>query len=190
MKRHRSIILIVGSLVALAAGTAAAASASSLLSGYGGPGQGNQAILGSALLNGPGGGSGSSGAGPRSGTGSSAPGATAASPSGSGGTSGAAHGQGSNHGGAAAAPAGSQGQRSASRSSAAQSIAQVYDAAERGAPAPSAGMLGLSGSESLLLVLVLVVLVLIGALSRWLTRAPPGPRARRRRLKGCDASTD
>jgi hypothetical protein len=43
----------------------AAADAGSLLSGYGGPGQGNQAILGSALINGPSG-KGGSGSGPGS----------------------------------------------------------------------------------------------------------------------------
>jgi hypothetical protein len=43
----------------------AAADAGSLLSGYGGPGQGNQAILGSALINGPSG-KGGSGGGPDS----------------------------------------------------------------------------------------------------------------------------
>jgi hypothetical protein len=56
-------VLMVGAPAALPA----VATAGSLLSGYGGPGQGNQAILGSALLNGPssggGGGGGSTGAG-------------------------------------------------------------------------------------------------------------------------------
>ncbi|HWX75639.1 MAG TPA: hypothetical protein VNZ05_10050 [Solirubrobacteraceae bacterium] len=47
---------------ALLAATPLAAHAGPLLSGYGGPGQGNQAILGSTLLGGPGGGSGSGGA--------------------------------------------------------------------------------------------------------------------------------
>jgi hypothetical protein len=50
----------------LAAGLAFApslASANPLLSGYGGPGQGSQAILGSALLNGPRGGGGAAGSG-------------------------------------------------------------------------------------------------------------------------------
>ena len=61
MTRHRTIILIVGSLAAFAGASSDAALASSLLSGYGGPGQGNQALLGSAMLNG-GGGGGSTGA--------------------------------------------------------------------------------------------------------------------------------
>jgi hypothetical protein len=58
MKKHRKIISIGCSLVALSAALAPTADASSLLSGYGGPGQGSQAILGSALLNGPSGGGG------------------------------------------------------------------------------------------------------------------------------------
>jgi hypothetical protein len=44
------------------------------------------------------------------------------------------------------------------------SIADVYTAAERG-PAPSAGALGLSGADLLLILLALGMLGLIGALS-------------------------
>src|SRR5207253_1711120 len=60
MTTHRRIITSVGLLMVAAACTPAAAHGNPLLSGYGGPGQGNQAILGATLLNGPGGG-GSSG---------------------------------------------------------------------------------------------------------------------------------
>jgi hypothetical protein len=49
--------------IAAAALVPASASAGSLLSGYGGPGEGNQAILGSALLGGPSAGAGSGGEG-------------------------------------------------------------------------------------------------------------------------------
>src|SRR2546430_16064392 len=63
MKTHRRIITSVGLLLTAAACMPATAHANPLLSGYGGPGQGNQAILGATLLNGRGGG-GSSGAGP------------------------------------------------------------------------------------------------------------------------------
>ena len=63
----RSKIARIAAMLALSiALTPTAAPASSLLSGYGGPGQGNQAILGAALLNGPssgGGGGGSAGGG-------------------------------------------------------------------------------------------------------------------------------
>ncbi len=53
MKRHRMIVSILVLVPVLAAVTQASALANSLLSGYGGPGQGSQAILGSSLLNGP-----------------------------------------------------------------------------------------------------------------------------------------
>jgi hypothetical protein len=55
------IAILAGVCCALAPATAGA---NSLLSGYGGPGEGNQAILGSALLNGPSGGGGSAGSPP------------------------------------------------------------------------------------------------------------------------------
>src|SRR2546421_57056 len=61
MTTHRRIITSAGLLLAAAACMPVAAHANPLLSGYGGPGQGNQAILGATLLNGSGGG-GSSGA--------------------------------------------------------------------------------------------------------------------------------
>jgi hypothetical protein len=60
MKIQRKIIPAVALAMAIAAASSDAAAANPLLSGYGGPGQGSQAILGSALLNGPGAGGGSS----------------------------------------------------------------------------------------------------------------------------------
>jgi hypothetical protein len=60
MKNHRMTIPALALLVTFAASPGVAA-ASSLLSGYGGPGQGSQAILGSTLVNGPRGGGGSGG---------------------------------------------------------------------------------------------------------------------------------
>ncbi len=64
MKKHRTMICIGACAAAIGSVPAAPAFANSLLSGYGGPGQCNQAILGSALINGPGGnGGGSGGAG-------------------------------------------------------------------------------------------------------------------------------
>src|SRR5580692_8511353 len=61
MRRLRVIVSMATLVASLSLAVASAASASSLLSVYGGPGQGNQAILGSALLNGPRGRSGSGG---------------------------------------------------------------------------------------------------------------------------------
>ncbi len=76
MATHRWIRLTaVGLLVAVPLAAPAVANANPLLSGYGGPGAGNQAILGSALLNGPpsSGGGGTSGGGTSGGSGVPAP---------------------------------------------------------------------------------------------------------------------
>jgi hypothetical protein len=100
MKHHRRAIFIpplFASLVMALPGTAVAA-APPLLSGYGGPGAGAQAILGGALVNGPGsGGSGSGGLSAASGGSTGATGAagtlaagTPRSGSGSTGTAGSA----------------------------------------------------------------------------------------------------
>ncbi len=73
MKRQRRVPMLIGMFVVVAAALPAAAHASPLLSGYGGPGQGTQAILGAALVNGPsGGGGGSRGGGSQSSPSSSA----------------------------------------------------------------------------------------------------------------------
>jgi len=47
------VIITTGTLLVVGMSAVASAIANPLLSGYGGPGQGSQAILGSALLNGP-----------------------------------------------------------------------------------------------------------------------------------------
>ncbi|MFI4991351.1 MAG: hypothetical protein ACHQHO_10630 [Solirubrobacterales bacterium] len=178
MTRHRTIILIVGWLVAFGTASSDAALASSLLSGYGGPGQGNQAILGSALLNRPGGGSGSSGSGSgdssslASSPGGSTTSSEAAASSGTGSTTRSAAGHEASGAQASGAHGGSQAHRSATRPASPPGIADVYAAAERNRSAPSTPALGLSGVDLLLIVLVLGMLALIGVLSRRLTRAP------------------
>jgi hypothetical protein len=155
-----------------------AASAGSLLSGYGGPGEGNQAILGSALLNGPSGTGGSGGGSPRgsvstdrsTGYGSLiANGKEAATP-----------------GRASAAPAGSSGGRSSKSAGrekhakegvrkASGSVSQTYPhisgpsaLAVRGGGSQA---LGLSGADLLYILLALGVLVLTGVLTSRLVRA-------------------
>jgi len=70
MRSRRTITLTIASLMTLSAALPVAAWAGPLLSGYGGPGQGSQAIIGGGLVNGGGGGP-PSGGGP-SGTGESA----------------------------------------------------------------------------------------------------------------------
>jgi hypothetical protein len=63
MTSHRTTLLTLASLVVISAFMPSLASASPLLGGYGGPGEGDQTILGSALLNGPRSGGGGSGGG-------------------------------------------------------------------------------------------------------------------------------
>jgi hypothetical protein len=77
MRSRRTITLTLTCLVAALMALPAAASAGPLLSGYGGPGQGSQVILGSSLIKGGGGGD-----GPRNGGGSSGTGESSASGSG------------------------------------------------------------------------------------------------------------
>ena len=118
MKSHRKISLTTALLAALVAVVPATASANSLLSGYGGPGAGNQAILGSALIGGGGsaGGGGSSGSSGSTGSagsssdsaaGSEAAGEGEAAAAGSNGRGGEAGGAG--EGGAGGAGCGRQG---------------------------------------------------------------------------------
>ena len=81
-RRHRFIsrqrlgVAAAAMTLAAAALAPASATAGSLLSGYGGPGEGNQAILGSALLGGP---SGGGGGGAESGSSATAQGSRGAS---------------------------------------------------------------------------------------------------------------
>jgi hypothetical protein len=71
MRSRRTTTLTITFLAAVSAALPAAASAGSLLSGYGGPGQGSQVILGSSLIKGGGGGDGRGNGGGSSGTGES-----------------------------------------------------------------------------------------------------------------------
>jgi hypothetical protein len=91
MRTYRTTIsTLTLMMLVLTVGAPATASAGSLLSGYGGPGQGSQSILGTALLGAPSGGAsggGSGGAGATSGEGSSTSAApTSSAPTGAGGT--------------------------------------------------------------------------------------------------------
>ncbi|HEY2571850.1 MAG TPA: hypothetical protein VGI27_10265 [Solirubrobacteraceae bacterium] len=172
MTRHRTIILIAGSLVAFAGISSDAALASSLLSGYGGPGQGNQALLGSALLNGPGAGGGAAGAAGASTAPTTAEALSRGAQRGSAGRSRPSH----KHAGAG--QAGSKGAAASSQTSSPTRISDIYAAAERGASAPSTGVLGLSGADFLLIVLALLTLGFTGVLTRRLTRSAPAGRQR------------
>ena len=160
---------IVGFLVALWPVAPAAAPASPLLSGYGGPGQGNQAILGSALLNGPrsGGGGGSGAGGGSSTTGASSTAAqsgrrsTASAPSAASGASKQATGGAPRSTGRGAAIAEGSGQGGAS---------SLYPASDRGGAAQQSGALGLSGEDFVYIIVGLGILALTAVLTKRLAR--------------------
>ncbi|HEV2922622.1 MAG TPA: hypothetical protein VGW98_01195 [Solirubrobacteraceae bacterium] len=149
MKSHRKITPLIGLVVTLSALVPASAGASSLLSGYGGPGQGTQAILGSALLNGP---SGGAGAAPLGGVLT-------------GGAATTAGGGGKRH---AAARGGRQPAATATGSVAPGSYPRLGTSQTS---AGGAGVLGLSDSAFLLALLALAALLFTGLLTRGLTRA-------------------
>lgn len=167
-------------LIALAVSAVlpALASAGSLLSGYGGPGEGNQAILGSALLNGP---------SDKGGSGGGSTGARGAGQASSYGSLIASAGEGqitsSSHGGRG--PTGTSNSRSSKSGSkqrhvqvgagkASSSASQPYKQTNRPSTHTSGGSsqpLGLSGADLLYILLALVVLALTGVLTRGLVRA-------------------
>jgi hypothetical protein len=184
MRRHRTIISTV---VLLAALTAPTADASPLLSGYGGPGQGNQAILGSALLNGPrgGGGSGSGGSGSGGSQGGSQGGGSAAAGGGAASTPSRAGGSRASAGeGGGSGRAGGRAAALAAASAAARAQAapfSFYPASERAASARSTGVLGLSGEDALYILLGFAALLFTGLATRRITARPPGTG---RQLKG------
>jgi hypothetical protein len=147
--------VFVGTVFAMACPTGAVASP--LLSGYGGPGQGPQAILGSALLNGPSGGGGSSGSGAASL--SSAPAAPQA-PVGAGtGGSGQARGSGAPRPGGSASGAGGPAGHVRRIGSSGDALYPAFE------PSASTGTLGLSGPNLLLIALALAGVAVLAALT-------------------------
>ncbi len=168
MKTHR-VISTTASLLAVALSLSAPASApaNSLLSGYGGPGQGNQAILGSALVNGPSGGGGGASGSAGAATLASAPQAGALPPASggapaaarraaAGSTRTAAH---KRHAHASAAPAPAYTPSKARKS--------ALLAVDGGTPA-----LGLSGGDVLYILLGFAALTVTALLTRQLARRP------------------
>jgi len=191
MRRQR--LTITATLLALAGLSMAptfASAAGPLLSGYGGPGQGNQAILGSAVVNGGsggsskgsgGGGSGSSSSGSSSlsaAAGNSVAGAGSATSS-AGTASRSAAGPDAKAGAPAAASHSSGKQAKPTlagtyKSGAAASGGSSSLTASRGAVGGSQ-TLGLSGADLLYVLLAFGVLVFTGLLTRSLARDPDGP---------------
>jgi hypothetical protein len=150
----------------------AVAQAGSTLSGYGGPGEGNQAVLGSALTGvHRGGGSGPSSTAPSNGSaaaevGEAGAGSTSAASSGRGGAASSGSQGSAPVGGGGSAPAGGEsrpasgsGESSPRQSPAARAL---YPATER-IPAGGQGtVLGLTGQDLLYVILGLVVLLFVG----------------------------
>jgi cobalamin biosynthesis Mg chelatase CobN len=163
MKSHRKIILIVV-LALLGALVPASASASSILSGYGGPGQGTQSILGSTLLN-----------GPSRGGGAGAQLSASAAPATSG--AGSAGGGSGSRTGSRAAPRTRAGASRPTRqvSGGADAARPVSTLAISRASAGGSGVLGLSPAAFLVVLLALAALVFTGLLTRGLAK-PSGTR--------------
>jgi hypothetical protein len=144
----------------------ASAHANPLLSGYGGPGQGNQAILGATLLNGPGGGG-------SSGTVAAATSSGHVSGEGTSTTGAARHGSQAPgapkaSGGAPRAAQRVHGQSAAARRP--QDPESIYRALEKSSSVSAGGSLALSGSEVALIALALVALTTIGVVTRRIAR--------------------
>lgn len=175
MKAHRTIIFI-GGLLALAVALPSGALASSLLSGYGGPGQGNQAILGAGLVNGPKGGGGSGGSSNSTSDSSTSGSGSASAP--------ASSSAGSTKGGSESSGSGRSARRSGGKSSqedapkASSSARGLYPASERIPAGQQAGALGLSSADIVFIVLALGLLVFIGLLTRRLAQTSAAGRPR------------
>ena len=191
--RRIKISLLTSLAVALVVGLPSSAPASSLLSGYGGPGQGNQVILGATLLNGPsnrGGGGGGSGGGGSTGRLASTGTSALASPATSSST---AHLSEHPTGSATAS-----GDRKGAAGQTVKRASRTAPAGARPAPAPppasrlvrSTGdsrILGLSGTDLFYVILALVLLTLTGLITRALVRgAVPQERAA---VKGMHSAT-
>jgi hypothetical protein len=169
MRGHRLTITAIVASLTMPAVVPAAALAGPLLSGYGGPGQGNQAILGSGLVGGRGGdGSGGHGAsaGAASGAGREGSVDSAAVPAGAGGA---------NSSGGTSSPKGRHPQAADSTPAAVRSRPGerppgLTRTAATSAAAGGGGTLGLSGADALYILLALGAPALTGALTRVLAR--------------------
>ncbi|MGH2903720.1 MAG: hypothetical protein ACRDK7_09080 [Solirubrobacteraceae bacterium] len=164
----------MSTLMAASAVVPSVASAGPLLSGYGGPGAGNQVILGSALIGGAGGGGGSTGgssgsSGPPSAPGAATTGAGGATSSGTGG-----HGSSTRGGSSQAAGARGASHRNGAPagSSARTNLALSREASSQPS---SGGALGLSGVDLVYLLLAIGALAFTGFVTGRLARAPVRP---------------
>jgi hypothetical protein len=163
-------------LVALSVAMPATAAAGSLLSGYGGPGQGNQAILGSSLLGGGGGTNGGGGPGGGSGSGGGEGLQRVAAATATAGPSTPASHKSAVH-------KGKRGGSAANGSAAGRAVTghagaapgggpQLYPASSRGTASQAGGSetLGLSGENITYVLLALLALIVTGILTRRIAR--------------------
>jgi hypothetical protein len=159
-------------LVGLSAAMPVAAQGGSLLSGYGGPGQGNQAILGSSLLNGGGGPKNGGGGGGGSENGGGSAGTGVSSTVGAGNTHAQAvrGGKGSVASRHASTTAGRGKQATGRVGGASGRVSQVYPASARGAGAGKSETLGISGEDLMYMLLALCGLIFTGLLTRRMAR--------------------
>jgi hypothetical protein len=175
MTSHRTISLTLTLLAALLSVAPSSAFAGPLLSGYGGPGEGNQAILGSTLIGGAGGGSGSSGS---DGSSSSAVVGAGAPPGQGNGALSGSHGNGSKTHGAGTRPAGGGVRSRSGGRESSGGTAHAYQVSSGGSTSQAPGgleALGLSDIDFLYLLLALGALGATGVLTRRLARTSSRP---------------
>ena len=149
MRRYRVIRATVLSIAILCLQAGSASASSTLLSGYGGPGQGNQAIIGATLIGGGGGSGGSAGSG------SSSAGTAAGAP-----TSIALAQPRSKHAGKRSAGRGAGGHRA--KSGAPARTTGSTGSARSAVPAAArstGGALGLTGADALYIILACCLLL-------------------------------
>lgn len=189
MTSHRNIPSTLILLAVFVTFAPSSALANSLLSGYGGPGEGNQAILGSALVGGAvgaGGGGSSSGSSGSSGgsTGSTGSSSSAAIGGVSAGVSeavptGSSKQGSSSHGGGSGRAARGTSTARAGSGKASGGAARAYPPSSRGetSQSTSGGLegLGLSAADLGYVLLVLGALGVTGVLTRRLVQTPSGP---------------
>jgi hypothetical protein len=181
VKRHRTIIptTVLVALICVAAPQVALAG--SLLSGYGGPGEGSQALIGAALVKGPRGGSGggSTGGGspelaePSSTSASaSTPGRTEQRSSSSSRSSSQRSAGSSSHGSSASRTSGGRGAAAAAAARQASSRAGFasYPRSERVVDQPASFVLGLSGADFAYALIALFCLLLTALATARLAR--------------------
>ena len=172
MTSHRTILMTLISLTAISFATPSSVLAGPLLSGYGGPGEGNQAILGSALLGSGGASGGSSGSnGSSSGAAAEAAGGQSGQSRSSGSVTGSS-GHGSTSGGRpkGAARGGAASSRDNSTESSGGDIRAYAVSSSRSIPGAS-DTLGLSSADLAYIFLTLCALAFTGVLTKRLGQA-------------------